>query len=98
MTVACHRGDDAVQSHLANPVVLGICDVEVALCVQCQRLAACDRTCGKIQLRVPGEAAVAREPASVCAGHGSDETLEVNLPDPIVEGVGDIEVSLIVER
>src|SRR5262249_26469222 len=97
MTVARNRCDDAVQSHLANPVVLGISDVEVALCVHRQRLAACDGTCGEIQLRHPGEAAIARGAASSRTGHCGDETIEVNLPDSIVEAVGDIEVSFIVE-
>jgi hypothetical protein len=71
-------------------VVAGIGEVDVAERINSHALR-------RVQLRLRRQTAVAVEPAHARTSDGGDEPVRADLPDPVVETVGDIEVALAVE-
>ena len=91
-TAVTREGRDiAVGSDHAHPQIARIRDVNIARRIHRDRLR-------RVQLRLIGRAAVAREARCAGARERADHTLRSDLPDHVVAGVGHVDVPRRIQR
>ena len=83
-------GTDVAAAHLADAIVVGVGNIDVAAGVH-------GHAGGRIEQRASGRAAIAAKALRTGAGNGADQAFQIHFENHVVAGVGDEQISSRVE-